>query len=169
MQPDGKRSGLGRCVTLLLVHRQLPACNLKGPCSNNTAKPSICSALTNKATVLPVGHCTSDITSKKKKIYNGNAGVPPLPLSDVRAGDRVVRPHVLPEVRRGLPAFQMSAVQREAKTKGGEKHEEQRLAHRRRGKVLARREGDEVPNSGETQSHRVRGSVTLSERGAELR
>lgn len=54
-------------MTLLLVHRQLPACNLKGPCSNNTAKPSICSALTNKATVLPVGHCTSDITSKKKK------------------------------------------------------------------------------------------------------
>lgn len=51
---------------------------------------------------------------------------------DVRAGDHVLRSHVLPQVRGELPAVQMPAVQREVKAAGCEKHEEQRLAHQRR-------------------------------------
>ena len=52
-----------------------------------------------------------------------------LSLPDVRAGDHVVRSHVLPEVRGELPHVQMPDVQRKAKAKRSEKHEEQRFAH----------------------------------------
>lgn len=63
---------------------------------------------------------------------NGSAGVSDMSLYDVRAGDHVVRTHVLPEVRRGLSPTQVSIMQREVQTKRGEKHQEQRLAHRYR-------------------------------------
>lgn len=69
---------------------------------------------------------------------HGAAGVPAVSLPDVRAGHHVVRPHVLPEVRDGLPAVQMPLVQGEVKTTRGEEHEEQRAAHQRGGEVLPR-------------------------------
>lgn len=53
-------------------------------------------------------------------------------LPDVRARHHVVRTHVLPEVCRRLAPTQMSIMQREIQTKRGEKHQQQRLAHRRR-------------------------------------
>lgn len=74
-----------------------------------------------------------------------------LPLPDVRAGDHLVRPHVLPEVRRRLPAVQVPRVQGEVQTARGESPEEQRPAHRRGGEVLPRRGQDEMPNTGEAQ------------------
>lgn len=81
--------------------------------------------------------CTALTTKKKKSCdithpENGSAGVSDMPLPDVRACDHVVRAHVLPEVCRGLSSIQVSIMQREVQTKRGEKHQEQRFAHRYR-------------------------------------
>lgn len=81
-----------------------------------------------------------------------------LPLPDVRARDHVLRPHVLPEVRRRLPPVQMPHVQGAVETEGREGHEEQRAADQRRREMLPRRDPSEVPNPGEAQSQRVRRS-----------
>lgn len=75
-----------------------------------------------------------------------------LPLPDVRAGDHVLRSHVLQEVCGELPAVQVPAVQRQVKAERRERHEEQRLAHQRRGKVLPRRDADDAPHAGKAQS-----------------
>lgn len=88
-----------------------------------------------------------------------------LSLPDVRAGDHVVRSHVLPEVLGELPPVQMPDVQRKVQAKRSEKHEEQRFAHRRGRKVLPRRDEDEVPYTGEAQIQRVHGSFTRRKRG----
>lgn len=95
--------------------------------------------------------------------------MPALPLPDVRAGDHVVRSHVLPEVRGVLPPGQMPVVQGALKTKGGEGHEEQRAAHQCCGEVLPRRDEDEVPNTGEAQSQPLHGSFTRRKRGSRTR
>lgn len=96
---------------------------------------------------------------------HGASRVSALPLPDVRAGDHVVRPHVLPEVRRGLPAVQVPRVQGEVETARGESHEEQRPAHRRGGEVLPGRGQDEVPNTGEAQAQQLRGGFAHRQRG----
>lgn len=88
-----------------------------------------------------------------------------LPLPDVRAGDHIVRSHVLPEVRRRLPPVQVPGVQGEVKTARAESHEEQRPAHRRRGEVLPRRGQDEMPNTGETQAQQLRGGFARRQQG----
>lgn len=81
----------------------------------------------------------SDHQEKKRKEScdithpeNGSAGVSDMSLPHVRACDHVVRTHVLPEVCRGLSPIQVSIMQREVQTRRGEKHQEQRLAHRYR-------------------------------------